>query len=358
MINFIDVSRHNKEILSKIIKKLPNFVNSGKYILGENLKAFEESFASYCDSSYAVGVNCGTDALTLSLLSLNKPKSGEVLTVSMTFPATALAILDAGYTPRYVDVDLTGTMCPKDLEKKVNSKTVAIIPVHFMGHVCNMTKIKAIADSHKIPIIEDACQSAGGTHNSKKAGSFGYTGCFSFFPTKNLSCLGDGGMIVTNNKGTYDKLCRLRDFGRIGRENFDTFGINSRLDEFQAIILNEKLKYLDKWIASRRAKAKYYDKKLSEKALIRAPKNSLSTYHLYVIKVTDNLKVIEELKKEGIDCRAHYSIPCHRQKFFKSKDSLPVTDFLSTCVISLPISEFISKRNQDKIIKLVMKYII
>ena len=361
MIDFIDVTVHNKEIFSALIPKLEEFINSGNYVLGRNLELFENSFAEYCGTKYAVGVNSGTDALVLALRCLGAPSGGEVLTVSFTFPATVMAILNAGLVPRYVDVDMTGTMCPQDLEGKINSNTVAIMPVHFMGHICDMTLIKGLADAKGIPIIEDACQSAGGTHDGQKAGSFGYAGCFSFFPTKNLSCLGDGGMVVTNDEGVYNSLLRLRNFGRCGREEFGSLGTNSRLDEFQAIVLNEKLKNLDQWLSMRRMKASYYDQSIESSVRIKTPINSNSTYHLYVVMVENNIDAVEGLKKMGVDCRTHYAVPCHKQPFsveyFHGRmEPLPITEFLSGKVLSLPLSEFISQESQDQVLVALKKF--
>jgi dTDP-4-amino-4,6-dideoxygalactose transaminase len=361
MIEFIDVSVHNKEIFSVLIPKIEEFINSGNYVLGRNLEIFEASFAKYCGTKYAVGVNSGTDALIMALRSLKAPSGGEVLTVSFTFPATIMAILNAGLIPQYVDVDMTGTMCPRDLEEKINSNTVAIMPVHFMGHTCDMTSIKALADAKGIPIIEDACQSAGGTHNGQKAGSFGYAGCFSFFPTKNLSCLGDGGMITTNEEGVYNYLLRLRNFGRCGREEFGSIGLNSRLDEFQAIVLNEKLKNLDQWLNMRRLRASYYDQSIESFVRLKAPVNSISTYHLYVVTAENNMDAVEGLKEMGIDCRTHYAVPCHKQPFsvehFQGRtESLPNTEYLSRKVISLPLSEFITRESQDQVLVALKKF--
>jgi dTDP-4-amino-4,6-dideoxygalactose transaminase len=350
MIDFIDVSKHNKDLLPEIMPELRSLIESGQYILGRHLKEFERSFASYCGTRYCVGVNSGTDALILSLRTL-KVKHGDVLTVSFTFPATVMAILAAGYRPKFVDVNSLGTMDPKDFEKKIDENTVAVIPVHFMGHPCNMGEIMGVANSHGIPVIEDACQAAGASYAGKKTGSFGYTGCFSFFPTKNLGALGDGGAILTDNEDVYKSLLLLRDFGKTGRETFSSLGTNTRLDEIQALVLSHKLKLLDWWIYEREKRAKFYRDNLPDHiGVLYPPINAISTYHLFVVTVKDNLKAVEDMKRMGVDCRTHYSVPCHRQPFVDFYEELPMTDFLSKRVMSLPISEFISEEQQNVVL--------
>jgi len=185
----------------------------------------------------------------------------------------------------------------------------------------------------------------------KSAGSFGLAGCFSFFPTKNLSCIGDGGAITTNNENLYGSLILLRNFGRTDRESFDSFGLNTRLDEIQAFVLTEKLKYLDSITEQRRGIALRYTEALSDAfTIVHPPLGGCSSYHLYVIRVENNEKVVKELAKKKIDCRIHYSKPCHKQPFIKSSAVLPYTDRLSKEVMSLPIGEYLEYRHQKEII--------
>ncbi len=358
-IKFIDVSKNNILFKDKIIKNINNIIDSGNYILGENLKLFEERFAKYCGAKYAIGVNSGTDALRLSLMALNITE-GEIITVSSTFAATIMSILSVGAIPKFVDIDLkNGLMDVNDLKKKINKRTKAIIPVHFMGHPCNMNEINKIAIKYNIPVIEDACQSIGATILNKKVGTFGVTGCFSFFPTKNLSCMGDGGAIITNDINIYNKICLLRNFGRQDREDFVSFGLNSRLDEIQASILNIKLDYLDKWNNKRNERAKYYTQNLPKGIEHISPiKNTKSSYHLYAIKVNNNINIIKKMNKYNIDCRTHYSIPVHRQPFIKKYyNKLDNTDILSSQTLSLPINEFITQKEQDYILSCLKRVI-
>ena len=357
MIDFIDVVKSNEQDKEVIIERIREVIDSGQYVLGERLRIFEDLFSRYCGTKYAVGVNSGTDALFLCLHSLGRNK-GEVATVSFTFPATIMSIMSAGFTPVFVDVDATGTMDPEDLSRKINKNTVAIIPVHFMGHVCAMDKIMDIANKNSIPVIEDACQAVGGRFGSKFAGSFGLAGCFSFFPTKNLSCIGDGGAITTNDENLYNKLILLRNFGRADRESFNSFGVNTRLDEIQAVVLSEKIKRLDTWLSRRRFVADYYTKHLSPFfTVVHPPEGGDSAYHLFVIRVKNNEQVVEGLFREGVDCRIHYSKPCHKQNFVSSDVVLKCTDLLSKEVMSLPVGEHMDDKSLDTVIDKVLEVV-
>jgi len=356
MINFINVEKSNQLFKPEIQSIISNIIDSGQYIDHKYVNKFEHDFAKYCEASYCVSLNSGTDALRYSLMALGIT-SGEVLTVSFTFAATIMSILSVGATPKFVDVNESGVMDVYDLQKKINVNTKAIIPVHFMGHPCDMKNIVEIAKKYNIPIVEDACQAVGGTIEDKKIGSFGDVTCYSFFPTKNLSCIGDGGAIVTNNRRIYEKIITLRNFGRIGREEFVSFGLNSRLDEIQAAILSIKLPHLDKWLDKRRLLADKYTKSLPNGITHISPIiNSKSAYHLYCIYVDNNQKFVDEMLKFGIDCRMHYSVPVHRQKFCESfYVELPKTDELSKHTVSLPLTEFLDNKTHSKIINVIKK---
>lgn len=333
-----------------------NIIDSGNYVMGEYLDAFERNFAKFCETDYCVGVNSGTDALKFSLLALGVT-SGEVLTVSFTFPATIMAILAVGATPVFVDIDDHGLMCSDDLKKKINPATKAIIPVHFMGHPCKMADILNIAEEQKIPVIEDACQAVGALYRQAFAGSLGTTGCFSFFPTKNLSCCGDGGAVVTKNFRLAEKIRNLRNFGRTNREFFSEFGLNSRLDEIQAAILLRKLPLLGEWLEKRRTIAKVYDDAFKELGdPVKPYANTVSSYHLYPLRVEDNKTFVKAARKEGLDCRIHYSLPSHMQPFaMKYTCELPKTESLSKSVVSIPIYESIDVGMVLKKMKEVMR---
>jgi dTDP-4-amino-4,6-dideoxygalactose transaminase len=327
--------------------------------MGENLSQFEKTFAEYCQTKYCVGVNSGTDALILSLMASGIKAGDKVATVSYTFPATIMAIQSLKAIPVLVDVDENGYMDYNDLILKTKG-IKAIIPVHFTGGICpDMFKIVALAKQLNIPVIEDACQAVGAIYNKQKAGGIGTFGCFSFFPTKNLSCLGDGGAVTTNDKGLYDKLILLRNFGRVEREEFVSFGINTRLDEIQAIVLNEKMKEIDKWLSRRRFFAKRYTDNLPKDfvALTIDSKNYKSSYHLYIIKsYHNNKKLIDIMKENDIDCRIHYSVPCHRQPFMNNGVTfLRNTEELSNSIISLPMRESLTIKQQDKILSVLEK---
>lgn len=348
MIDYIDVSIGNKIIKESIMKRVSKIIDSGQYIMGESLNQFETDFAKYCECKYAIGLNSGTDALRFALMALCDGE-GDVLTVSHTFPATVMSILSVGANPIFVDVDKHGTMDVDDLKRKISNKTKAIIPVHFMGHMSRMDKIIEIANG--IPVIEDACQSVGATLAGKKAGSFGDIGCFSFFPTKNLSCCGDGGAIVTSRIDLYDKIISLRNFGRTERDTFLEFGLNSRLDEIQASILCEKMNYIDEWLNSRRIIAKsYYDALKDTVEFIKPYDDCESSFHIFSIRVNDNNAFVKKMEEKGVDCRTHYTIPVHKQPFVTTDTILPMTDIISKENVSLPMSEFLSQTDQNLII--------
>jgi dTDP-4-amino-4,6-dideoxygalactose transaminase len=356
-IDFIDVKKNNKRFTHKILKSIKSVIKSGNYILGKNLEEFELSFAKYCGTKYAVGVNSGTDALKYSLLA-SGVSTGNVATVSFTFPATVMSILSAGAIPQFIDIDpQTGLMSLEDLKRKINKDTKAIMPVHFMGHPCDMDDINKMSNHYGIPVIEDACQAVGSTYHGKRAGSLGDFGCFSFFPTKNLSCIGDGGAITTNDDKMYKRLLLLRNFGRKDREEFDSLGYNSRLDEVQAAVLNIKLPLLDYWNNIRNDSADYYNKNMVNGIVPVIPiADTKSAYHLYAVRVKDNKHFEKRMNEKGVDCRTHYSVPVHRHKFCKSfYETLHGTDLLSSQTLSLPLNENIKRREQDYVLKCLME---
>jgi len=356
-IDFIDVKKNNKRFTGKILKSIKSVIKSGNYILGKNLESFEQLFAKYCGAKYAVGVNSGTDALKYSLLAAGV-SFGNVATVSFTFPATVMSILSAGAIPQFIDIDpQTGLMDIEDLKRKINKDTKAIMPVHFMGHPCDMDSINKIAHKYGIPVIEDACQAVGSTYHGRRAGALGDFGCFSFFPTKNLSCIGDGGAITTNDEKMYKRLLLLRNFGRKDREEFDSLGYNSRLDEVQAAVLNIKLPLLDYWNNIRNDNADYYNKNMVNGIVPVMPlHDTRSAYHIYAVRVKDNKSFEKRMNEKGVDCRTHYSIPVHKHKFCKSfYEKLPGTDLLSSQTLSLPMNENTKRREQAYVLKCLME---
>lgn len=348
---------HKKEI-DQVIKST---LNSGSYINSLQVANFEKNFAKYIDIKHSVGVGNATDAIFISLLALGIEKKDEVITVSHTAAGTVIPISKVGAKPIFVDIDLKNYNIDLDLlEKKISLKTKAIIAVHLYGQSVDMNRLKKISIKYKIPIIEDCSQAAGALHNNQKLGSFGNVSCFSFFPTKNLSGYGDGGMICTNNKLLFKKIKIIREYGWDKNRNLVTLGTNSRLDEIQAAILNVKLKYLDKNNNERINIAKKYSKHITNKKITLpvVSKNNKHVFHLYVIRLKLRNKLIQELNKHKIFPGIHYKKPIHRQKFYSkyNKYSLPNTVIASNEVLSLPIYPGLKSFEQNKIIKIINNF--
>jgi UDP-2-acetamido-2-deoxy-ribo-hexuluronate aminotransferase len=306
---------------------------SAKYILGDEVKRLEKEIANYIGTKYAVGVSSGTDALVLSLRALAIKNTGKefwdkedlIITTPFTFTATGEAILRAGATPLFVDIDLdTYTINPELIEKavkKYGSRVKGIIPVHLYGHPANMDEIMRIAKENNLFVVEDCAQSFGAKWDGKFTGSFGDTGCFSFFPSKNLGAFGDGGMITTNDEELYELLLMLRKHGGKDKYNVEYIGYNARLDTIQAAILLVKLKYIDEFNERRRKIAYTYNKFLSDIKWLKLPfehPKAYHVYHQYTVQVLgkdrDNLR--KKLKENNISTMVYYPIPLHQMKVF------------------------------------------
>lgn len=325
-------------------------LKSGWYILGKEVLNFEKNFAKYIGVNYAIGVANGLEALQISLLALGIGKDDEVITVSNTAVATALAITNVGAKVVFADIDSYQHIDLKDVEKKITKKTKAIVPVHLFGQSVDMAGLMKLARGKGIKVVEDACQAHGTKFNGKRVGSIGDLGCFSFYPTKNLGAYGDGGLITTNSKKLYEKCLMLRNYGQSNRYEHLIKGINSRLDEVHAAVLNEKLKKLDLLNGKRRRIAKLYFDNLSGVSEIELPKvreEGEHAFHLFVIKAEDRDKLQKFLKDEGIVSLIHYPIPIHKQKCYKQECrgvELPETEKISKQILSLPINPFISEK--------------
>ncbi|MFC2149492.1 DegT/DnrJ/EryC1/StrS family aminotransferase [Candidatus Auribacterota bacterium] len=331
-----------KKIERELKRAVGKVLDSGYYILGREVAEFERSFARYIGVKYAVGCASGTEAITLALMCLGK--KGEVITQTNTCIPTISGILAAGCISRLVDIDPSHhVMDDKQVAKAINKKTVAIMPVHLYGRANITEGLIRAAKKKKVPIVEDCAQSHGARWHGKKLGSIGDLGCFSFYPTKNLGCYGDGGAVTTNNRKLYEKLIKLRNYGQNTRYCSDTIGINSRLDEMQAAVLNAKLKYLEKWNSKRRSLAKIYDRniKADEVRKIFEPEKSTSVYHLYAVVCDDRDALRKYLDKKGIQTLMHYPVPMHLQKAYSylgyGKGSFPVSEAVADKILSLPL---------------------
>ena len=342
-ISLFDLKRQYLTIKEEIDAAIKEVVNRGQFILGENVKELEKEIASYIGTKHAVGVASGTDALLLALKAINIKQGDEVITTPNTFFATAGAIYNAGAKPVFVDIDKdTLNIDYKKLERSITKKTKAIIPVHLYGNPCDMDKITKIADEYKLYIIEDCAQAIGSVYKDKKVGSIGHIGAFSFFPTKNLGCYGDGGIVTTNDDKLAERLKMLRKHGFKQKHYSQEVGLNSRLDELQAAILRVKLKKLENWTERKRKIAKLYSKLL--KNIVKTPleqKDGRHVYHLYTIQTAKRDELKHYLESKGIMTEVYYPLPLHLQECFKylkyKKGSMPISEKTVKDILSLPI---------------------
>jgi len=341
-INFANPHKNNIFLIKKIKKKINNVIYSNKYILGDENQILQKKIEAYTGSKYAVTLNSGTDAILCSLIASNMKHNDEILVPSHTATATISVLKLLNLKIKFVDIDLSDyNLDIKDLQKKITKKSKAIIAVHIYGNPSNIIKIKKIANKFKLILIEDCAQAMGTKFLNKHVGNFGDFGCFSFFPTKNLSAIGDAGAVIVNKKNLYHKLLKIRQYGWNKKRASVITGINSRCDELQAAILNVKIDNLDKYIFKRRKIADFYNKSLANLPIVlpKERKKGKHSYHLYVIRIYANLrkKFMVYMKKQGINLGIHYYPPNHKMKSFKSNNTLKNTDFISKQIVSLPI---------------------
>ena len=349
MILMNDFQKEYKVLRLDINKAIESVLKSGWHILGPRVKRFEQEFASFIGAKYCVGVANGLEAIQIALMACGIKANDEVLTVSNSAVATALAITNIGATPVFVDVDKYHHMDVNSIEDKITDKTTAILPVHLFGQVANMEAIIRIAKKYKLKVIEDACQAHGAELNGKKAGVFGSASAFSFYPTKNLGGYGDGGAIITNDRKVFEMARKLRNYGSDVRYIHTLKGINSRLDEIQAAILSLKLKKLNSFIKNRNKIANLYFENLKDIDQITLPlvrKNSYHSFHLFVVMAKNRINLMEYLKEKGIQSLIHYPRPIHKQKCYAefNKLNLPITEDNSNVVLSLPIHPYLTKK--------------
>ncbi len=349
---------------SKIFSDIKRLVKDGDYTLGKNVEKFERNIIKITGAKYCLGVGSGTDAIFLSLKALGVKQNDEVITTSYTFYATVGAIVTAGCKPIFVDINDSLNIDPDQIEKKISKKTKAIVIVHWSGYACDMTKIVKISKKYKVPIIEDACHGIKAKYNKKYLGTFGLTGCFSMHPLKNLNVWGDGGFLVTNSKKMFSKISLLRNHGLVSRDKCKIYGFNSRLDSIQAIVANNLLVKINKITNSRIANARFYDLHLKKIKQIIIPNYDLSktkhVYHLYIILVKQRSSLMSFLQKNGIDAKIHYPIPMHLQpasKIYRYKrGDFPFTEKISKNIMSLPVHEFLSKKDLLFVIKKIKEF--
>jgi len=332
-------------LFKEINEVLAQVIERGNFILGEEVEAFENEWAEFCEAKGAVGVANGTDAITLALIASNKIETGdEIITTPLTAAYTALGIVNAGAKPVFVDIDeRTFNLNAQKIEQAITPRTRAIVPVHLYGQTADMQTINEIAERRNLIVIEDAAQSHGACLHGKPCGSSSLAATFSFYPTKNLGALGDGGAIISNDESFLQRASVLRQGGHTEAFEMDLIGRNSRLDEIQAAVLRVKLKKLDEWNARRRELAEIYFERLKDFPNIQLPyvrNKSESVFHLFVIRHRLRGELKDFLAEKGIGSAIHYPYLLHEQKNFRSANqkSLPIAENTVAEILSLPLS--------------------
>ena len=342
---FVNYPEHYRRIWDEVMDAITEALSKGDLILRDQLRQFEENIASFVGVKYAVGLNSGTDALLLSLKAAGVGQGDEVITVAHTFVATVSVIVQCGAKPILVDIGEDMNMDVNQVENAITPRTKAIIPVYLNGRMCDMARLTEIATNYDLLIIEDAAQALGAAFDGKKAGSFGLTGCFSFYPAKMLGAAGDGGIAVTNDEQIAEKIRLLRDHG-YQRSTGDIlyYGYNSRLDNVQAAILDVKLKHLPEWIERRRELASLYHQGLLDLPELKLPPTPLSNdrffdvYQNYVIRAKERDRLVAHLMKAGIEILVSWPKPMHHHEALGLKHfQLPKTEQISNEVLSLPM---------------------
>lgn len=369
-VQFLDLAAQYKGLRKEVLKKVSEVCDSQYYVLGPNVSAFEDEIAAYTNSKYAVGVASGTDALLLSLMALGVGPGDHVITTPYTFFSTASSIARLGAVPVFVDIDKeTYNIDPDLLAKRLkrsSKKVKAIMPVHLYGQAAEMGEIKKISAKYGLKIVEDAAQAIGADFKGRPVGSIGDLGALSFYPSKNLGGFGDGGMVVTNNKRLASKVKMLRVHGCHDRYFHKEIGINSRLDELQAVVLRIKLKHLRAWTEARIVNAARYDElfaKAGLDGLVVTPVKGKSTGHVYnqyVIRVKKRDKLKEFIGKKDIGCGIYYPLPLHLQECFKGlgfkRGDLPVSEGAAKETLALPIYPELSLAKQRFVVKTIAQF--
>lgn len=359
----LDLGRHTAGLSEEVLAGLARVCESGQFVLGPPVTELEESIAKYCGVEHAVGCASGSDALLLALMAFDIGPGDEVIVPSFTFFATASAVTRLGAKPVFADIRPdTFNLDPADVRRKLSTNTRAILPVHLFGQCADMTALEGLADERNLPILEDAAQAIGAEFNGQRAGSMGEIGCFSFYPTKNLGGAGDGGMLTTRSADLADRLRLLRGHGMQPRYYHSVVGVNSRLDSFQAVVLNCKLPHLDQWTRQRQAIADQYAELfvaegLDQKVVLpRASQGNRHVWNQYVIRVPDGRRdaLRGYLAEARIGSEIYYPLGLHEQACFRFLDyaptDLPQTYRASREVLALPIFPGLTTAEQERVV--------
>lgn len=360
---FVNLDSCHRPLERELRDAFERVLSKGIFVLGHEVEQFESEFAAYCDVNHCIGVGNGLDALSLALEAAGIGQGDEVIVPGNTFIATWLSVTRCGATPIAVDVDpRTFNLDPKCIPNAISSRTRAIIPVHLFGQPADMAPIQTIAERHNLFVLEDAAQAHGARYRGRRAGSLGHAAAFSFYPTKNLGALGDGGAVTTNDLALAERIRNLRNYGSSEKYVHNTIGWNSRLDEMQAAFLRVKLPTLDAQNGARQISATRYTEKLATSAVARPEciPETECVWHNYVVQVDERGALIDNLRKHGIDTLIHYPIPPHRQKAYLhyplAGRDLSVTDYLANRILSFPIGPHVSLKDIDYICDIVNQH--
>ncbi len=370
-VTLLDLAAQYREIRKEVLSEIEKVCDSQHYVLGPNVVGLEAEIAGRCGAGYAIGVASGTDAILIALMACGVGHGDYVVTTPFTFFATAGSIARLGAYPLFVDIDpMTYNISPEAIEralrKEKTGRIKAIIPVHLYGQCAAMSEINKIARKRGAKVIEDAAQSIGAKYKGKMAGILGDLACFSFYPTKNLGCFGDGGMVTTNNKALAHKVRILRVHGSSKRYFHELVGVNSRLDELQAAILRVKLKHLDAWTEKRIANAERYEALFKGAGLNDivglpfVPDVNYSVFNQYVIRVKKRDALREFLKEKGIGSEVYYPLALHEQRCFKylgyKKGAFPETEKAAKEVLALPIYAELTGEQQGYVVGMIAEF--
>jgi dTDP-4-amino-4,6-dideoxygalactose transaminase len=361
-IPLLDLAAQHEPLKDELKAAFARILDSNRFILGEAVAAFEEELAGYVGVKFARGVGNCTDALTLAMRAVDIVPGDEIITTPFTFIASAETIANLGARPVFIDIDPeTFNLDPAKIEPAITKKTRAIVPVHLYGQACAMDEILAIARAHKLKVIEDAAQSLGARYQGKMLGSFGDLACFSFYPSKNLSALGDGGAITTNDPDRAERIKMLRIHGAGKKYQHSFLGYNSRLDAVQAAFLSVKLKNLDRWNAGRRTNAEFYNSALAE--IVETPLARVDCYHIYnqyTIRSGSRDKLQLHLQAANIGNEIHYPMPLHLQPAFRylgyKPGDFPVAEQAAQRVISIPVYPELTGEEKNYIVRSIKEF--
>ena len=363
----LDLKAQYRVIKAEVMQAIEAVCDEQGFVLGPRLTAFEEATAQYIGSRYAIGCASGSDALLLSLMAMGVKAGDEVITIPFTFFATAGAVSRLGAKPVFVDIQPdTFNIDPALIERAITPRTKAIIPVHLFGQCADMAAINEIAKRKKMYVIEDACQAIGASQGNKRAGVLGDTGCFSFFPSKNLGGFGDGGLITTNDKALADSMAMLRVHGSQVRYLHEAIGFNSRLDALQAAILHIKLKYLDQWTEGRRRNAERYRQLFAQAKhadRVTLPPTAPGNFHVYnqfTVRAPKRDELRTFLKEKGVGTEVYYPLPMHLQNCYRDlghqKGSFPLSERAAEEVMSLPIYPELTEAQQSYVVEMIAEF--